>query len=69
MTSYIEKQSRAAIREMGTLDDAPVIESELVGMDRKIGTVLDAIESVGIGESLAERLRTLKADKHDAGGA
>ena len=66
MTAYVEKQFRAAIREMGAQDDAPVIESELAGIDRKIGKVLDAIESVGISDSLAERLRTLEAEKADA---
>jgi hypothetical protein len=67
MTAYVEKQFRVAIREMGARDDGPAIESELAGIDRKIGKVLDAIESVGVSDSLAERLRKLEAEKQDAG--
>ena len=52
---------------MGTQDEAPVIETEIAGIERKIGKVIDAIESVGISDSLAERLRKLEADKQDAG--
>lgn len=63
----IEKQFRAAIREMGTQEEAPVIETEIAGIERKIEKVLDAIESIGISDSLAERLRKLEADKQDAG--
>ncbi len=67
MTAYVEKQFRAAIREMGSWDDAPVIETQLAGIERKIEKVLDAIESVGISDSLAERLRKLEVEKQDAG--
>jgi site-specific DNA recombinase len=67
MAAYVEKQFRAAIRDMGAHDDGPAIESELAGIERKIGKVVDAIESVGISDSLAERLRKLEADKQDAG--
>ena len=67
MTAYVEKQFRAAISEMGARDDAPVIELELAGTERKISKVLDAIESIGISDSLAERLRELEAEKQDAG--
>ena len=66
MTAYVEKQFRAAIRDMGKQDDAPAIESELEGIERKIGMILDAIESVGVSDSLAERLRQLEAAKADA---
>ena len=66
MAAYVEKQFRAAFRDMAARDGGPAIETELAGIERKIGKVLDAIENVGIGESLAERLRKLEADKADA---
>ena len=65
LTAYVEKQFRVAIREMGARDDAPMIESELDQIKCKIEKVVDAIESVGISDSLAERLRKLEADKLD----
>jgi len=52
---------------MGAQEDAPAIESERAGIERKIEKVLDAIESVGISDSLAERLRKLEAETRDAG--
>ena len=67
MTAYVEKQFRAAIRAMGARDDGAKIETELAGIVLKIGKVVDAIESVGISDSLAERLRKLEAGKQDAG--
>ena len=67
MTAYVEKQFRAAVRDMSGRDDRPVVESELDGIDRKISKVVDAIESVGISDSLAERLRKLEAEKQGAG--
>ncbi|MCH7502753.1 MAG: hypothetical protein IIA10_05300 [Proteobacteria bacterium] len=66
MTAYVEKQFRAAIRAMGARDDGAKIETELAGIVLKIGKVVDAIESVGISDSLAERLRKLEAEKQDA---
>ena len=66
MTSYVEMQFRAAIRDNGSRDDGPAIDLELDGIERKICKVLDAIENVGISDSLAERLRNLEAAKVDA---
>ncbi len=66
MTAYVEKQFRAAIREMGARDDAPAIETELAEIERKISKVVDAIESIGISDSLANRLRNLEAEKQDS---
>ena len=66
MTAYVKKQIRAAIREMEALNDGPAIESELAGLECKIGNVLDAVESVGISDSLEERLHQLEAAKADA---
>ena len=65
-TAHIEKVFRAAIRDMGARDDGPAIEAELDQIKRKIGKVLDAIESVGISDSLADRLHKLEAEKQDA---
>jgi len=66
MTAYVEKQFRAAIRDIEGRDDAPFIETELAGIKRKLEKLLEAIESVGISDSLAERLRKLEAEKRDA---
>ena len=66
MTAYVEKQFRAALRAMGTRDESPAIESELSRIERKIGRVLDAIESVGISDSLADRLQKLETRKQEA---
>ena len=62
----IEKQFRAALRDMGAQDDGPAIEAELAGLDRKIDNVLDGIENIGVSDSLAERLRKLEGEKHSA---
>ena len=66
LTAYVEKQFRAAIRDMAAQDDGPAIESELDQIKRKIEKVLDAIESMGVSDSLAERLRKLEAEKQNA---
>ena len=66
LTAYVEKQFRAAIRDMAAQDDGPAIESELDQIKRKIEMVVDAIESIGVSDSLAERLRKLEAEKQNA---
>ena len=62
----VEQQFRAALRDIGAQDDGPAIEAELAGIERKIGKVLDAIENIGISDSLAERLRKLEGEKRSA---
>ena len=66
MTAYVEKAFRESLRQINAQDDGPKIETELAGTERKIAKVLDAIENVGISDSLADRLRALEADKRDA---
>ena len=66
LTAYVETEFRKAIREMRTCDDRQAIQSELDQIQHKIEKVLDAVESVGIGDSLAHRLQTLEAEKDDA---
>jgi site-specific DNA recombinase len=66
LTTYVEKQFRAAIRDLESREDAPAIELELAGIEQKISKVLDAIESVGVSDSLATRLQKLEAAKTGA---
>lgn len=60
MAAYVEKHFRLAIREISAPSDGQAIESEISGLDRKIGKVLDAIENVYVSDSLAGRLRYWK---------
>ena len=68
MATYVEKQLQTSIQELEGQDNRPTIESELANIDLKISKVLDAIENVGISESLAERLRNLETNKADVAG-
>lgn len=68
LVNYVREQFRAAIatiQDAGTIDPAAV-RGELREIDAKIDNILSAVESVGINESLAERLRELEQEKDTA---
>ena len=61
---YITEQFRQALREIENQpDDSTLLKNRLRTIDVKLSKLADAIEAVGISETLANRLARLEQEK------
>ncbi len=67
MTEYVKKQFKAALRALEADDgDVDRLAARVREIDGKLQKVMDAVETVGISETLAKRLRNLECQKTEA---
>lgn len=66
VVAYVQEQMRKAVDSLSGDSDAANLEAEIGYLAAKIDKLIEAIESIGISDTLAERLRRLEREKRDA---
>ena len=65
--AYITDQFKKVLREIESQpDDSDLLRNKLLFIDSKLAKLVDAIESVGVSDTLANRLALLEQEKADA---
>ncbi len=63
--AYVQQRIRKAVDGLDRNRGAAKLEAKLASVDKRIGNLVAAIESMGVSEAQAEQLRRLELEKRD----